>query len=503
MRICPSYHAWRTGTPRRWQLQALPRLIGYLRRHERPRGLVRAIMGAGKSILLSELIRLVKLKDNEIILVTAPTQALVQQLAAEIRQWGGTDDVGLWYQHQRQLEVDLWSSGRRHNRVVVACHDSLTLLVDELERLGLRVPIWFADEAHRSEQAALLDAHERLQPHAVMGLSATPWRVSGKFTLFDDLVVDYGPGPALQDGVIVPWRIVRWDRPGYHLDDACVAMIGTAEGPGVANAITCDDCDDFAAKLTEAGIPAEPIHSRVNKAARSERLARLKSGELKAVVHANMLAEGVNLPWLRWLCLRRTGATPIRFCQEVGRVLRSHPGKTEAVLFDPNDLFDYLDLDYEAVLSGGQTKAEDGDAASEVKRRVEAAKEEGGPLDEVYAAVKRPVNAYLRDLIGAWRLMGVSKPSPMQSKSWRYEQATETQANAIRKLAWARGAFAPKGTSHRELLKAVIELGPALNRGAASDLIDILMTLAERRAWADPQGDLESQANEAKEAMAG
>jgi hypothetical protein len=77
-----------------------------------------------------------------------------------------------------------------------------------------------------------------------------------------------------------------------------------------------------------------------------------------------MLQEGVDLPWLRWLCLRRPAASRVRFAQEVGRVLRAAPGKAEAVIFDPHDLFASHALSYEAVLSG---MAEESTATPELR----------------------------------------------------------------------------------------------------------------------------------------
>ena len=38
----------------------------------------------------------------------------------------------------------------------------------------------------------------------------------------------------------------------------------------------------------------------------------------------SLLAEGVDLPWLEWLCLRRGAGSRVRLAQEVGRVVRTY-----------------------------------------------------------------------------------------------------------------------------------------------------------------------------------
>ena len=66
-------------TPRRWQAEALPVVLDELRRGNR--AIVSAIMGAGKSILIAELVWLAcagKKPDHQIV-VSSPRKRLVNQ----------------------------------------------------------------------------------------------------------------------------------------------------------------------------------------------------------------------------------------------------------------------------------------------------------------------------------------------------------------------------------------------------------------------------------------
>ena len=70
--------------PRKWQKEALPMAIAALREGRRP--IVSAIMGAGKSILIAEIVyqALKKLRPDYKIVIVAPRQALIRQLSKTI-----------------------------------------------------------------------------------------------------------------------------------------------------------------------------------------------------------------------------------------------------------------------------------------------------------------------------------------------------------------------------------------------------------------------------------
>jgi hypothetical protein len=129
-------------------------------------------------------------------------------------------------------------------------------------------------------------------------------------------------------------------------------------GPGIVSALDIEDAEAHAAYLTAHGIPARAIHSKQDEQERADLLERLRVGELRALVHVALLAEGVDLPWLRWLALRRPTKARVRFVQELGRVLRvvSHHEpwaaddlarwgeKRHAMILDPHDALGALGL---------------------------------------------------------------------------------------------------------------------------------------------------------------
>ena len=96
--------------------------------------------------------------------------------------------------------------------------------------------------------------------------------------------------------------------------------------------------------LDANGIPSGTIHSGMDQEHKDLTLKLLKNGTIACVVHVSMLAEGVDLPYLMWSVLRRPVGARVRFVQEVGRPLRSFPGKKIVLIGDPHDLFSKFSL---------------------------------------------------------------------------------------------------------------------------------------------------------------
>jgi superfamily II DNA or RNA helicase len=378
--------AYAEREPRAWQRRALPLALESLRAGKR--GVIRAVMGAGKSVLQAELIAMLDLQPGQAILVTVPSQMLVKQLAGTISE---------------RLDYDVAMLDTTHKitgalpDIVVCCHDSLIKYVALLEAEAAqpamfratgperRSVIWIADEAHKTETRGVLAAIEAIQPVARIAFTATPWRAGGEaITSFNELIFDYGPAQAFEDGVLVRPRIVHPLSSDDEDEDAInryTIQVARSEGPyGLVNASSVDDANGLVARLVAAGVSAEAIHSKLRPASAAVGiLARHRAAETRVLVHVNMLSEGVDLPYLRWMVLRRDVQSSVRFPQELGRVLRSSPGKTEAVFYDPRGLWGQLGLNPEIVL--GEAVEQEEPPAAAASREGAGEGEERGPRD--------------------------------------------------------------------------------------------------------------------------
>ena len=472
---CPG-RAWKAApwTPRDWQAEALPIAIRAIKHH---RPVIRAVTGAGKSILLAEIAHLTTGK----VVVTTPTTSLVDQLADTLRARGL--GVGRYFTKSKQTSP----------RVIVCCNDSLPSL-----SMRIRPPdLWIADEAHKTECPTMHDVllgPEQLdgtrdesaawEPASRIGFTATPYRAekSEELSLFDHLAYNYGPAQAIKDGVVVPPRVKHYSGGARKLDQACIEMIQGAKGPGIVDSINITDAEEFAALLRESGVSAKAVHSKLHDHTVEKRLKYLESGELDCLVHVSLLSEGVDLPWLRWLCCRRPISSRVLFAQYIGRGLRTYEGKKYCTVFDPQDLFGSLSLDYEAILAGGIE--DDGDGvpelpALELDWAIDEVNENPDflqdTLRDVPIRVINPTVSYIRRTRLAFQSMGLC-PMRIGDSEWRKESPTQQQLNRISKDAWL--VLEPEvPESHSRALRIAIRAIEGCDRGTASDLISVLNVL--------------------------
>lgn len=480
-------------TPRDWQRKAYAAALRHMAAPHAPNSLVRAIMGSGKSIYLAQLIASIQLDPNEVIIITTPTQKLVRQLYQTIRDRVEGEEfllspkVGMFY----ALKKDFMTP------IIVTCLPSAPELADILiNKLKKKCALMVVDEAHR-ESDSIRTAHATLVPLITTGCSATPYKAKEEdaLTLFDTLLYDYGPKEAIDDGVVVPWRIINWTESESELDAACFAMTKDAKGPGMFNAVSILDAEEFAESLTVNGFPAAAVHSKLKDSDVDARIGLLRTGKLRGIVHVNMLAEGVDLPWLRWLCMRRPVASRVRFAQEVGRVLRAYTDpitgekKTEAVMYDPHDLFGMLKLSYEAVLGGDYLDTKEKPEEDPIKEMQKALEQKMFfCVQELVGAKadKRPLNfdpltSYLREVVNAFDVCGLCERH-IAPGSWRSMGISAKQDIAIGNLGWTiEHRCVPK--THQRCLDILRKERKSLSKGMASDLMTVMSSIGQQRKW--------------------
>ena len=458
---------------RGWQAAALPLCLDAIA--ARIAGVIVACTGSGKSVLLAEVIAAILPQLEGAIVVSTSSQRLVKQLTETIGDRIGPGNVGSFYAKVKEID----------RPVIVTTNDSCPTVASHLQKLGRSVVLWVADECHRTETGEMHRAWKALNAESRLGFTATPFRSlkSQRVQLFDKVLVKYTPGDALRDKVIVPWRVLPWSGPESKLDDAILEMIQEyGVGPGVVNASSISDARDFAARLTEAGIPASTVHSELSERDQETRLGMLRDGELRVLVYPSLLSEGADFPWLRWMCLRRKVGARVRFIQEVGRVLRTFPGKESATILDPRNLFNELSLSYEHLL--GWDVAEDGPEEPEVE--VEEEKPEENPagdqlalLDTTMVKPLAQLETWARQLFLAAQTEGLIQNARVQSSEFRARLPSSQQFKALHKFVWVWN-FLPR--EHKIAMSKVVPNHAIPSSGVASDLLDVCIALANRKA---------------------
>lgn len=448
------------------QAEALPVVLDKLEQGRR--GVVVACTGSGKAILIAEALWELRRRGMiERAVVTTPTQRLVGQLGATIRQRLGERRVGLFYADAKEADAE----------VVVACNASAGRLAGIL---GGGVDLWVADEAHRTESAGLLAAQEALAPRLVWGTTATPFggRKGVRLTSFQEVWYRYTIIDGVTDGVICPYRVVP--RPAgdeQPVTELLLAMIQQhTAGYGYCNARNIEDSEQLAAWLTLRGVASAAVHSRQSEAEQDRRLAALRRGWLRCVVFPRLLSEGFDDPGASWLAFATDIQSPVLFVQMFGRVLRTAAGKTLATILDLHGLANRFDLLTTDALGMGDPGA--GNDAEDAEETATATRSRtGGSAGPWCPTVAQPLDAltqWTAHLVQAAQMDGLLPLRFRWTESRRSMVASDGQ---LRALARVKGLAKRMPEGHAELAARVCEGGHVPTAGAAGNLLDVLMAM--------------------------
>lgn len=462
--------------PRRWQKGALPRMMARVR--DGKWVLVRATTGAGKSKLIAAGIAVHLAESQGQVVVVVPSRKLVRGMSTTLRECLDVD-VGRFYTSEKQPDAP----------VVVVCSASLKTFIEQRQEQPCSLLV--LDEAHGSERDGVRNYVDSLAPSAVVGFTATPFRANERerLGLFPDgLIVNYRFTDALADGVNVPLEVVRWDGVGRDPTDMHGILLdlilehANHLGPGVVNARSIADAEALAGYFVKNGLKAEAVHSKLSADEVDARLERLRTGGLDVVTYVSLLSEGIDLPWLRWIGLSRNTSSRTRLAQELGRILRvdpTTPDKTFAVALDPLDRVHQLGLDHPAALGEALDEEPDQEQKAEEEREGDGDGDGSGP---VVAVAVDELGRWARELLRVMRMHGLAAaPNPaFAGGGWRKRRPSDKQINLLRSLRRHARWLPPE---HRDGMHDLLDstVVKRLNKGNASDLIDILMSVNRAR----------------------
>lgn len=490
-------------------------------------GMVSAVMGAGKSIVIA----LLCAAWRGPVVVTTSTIKLVEQLSDEIRRLTG-EPVGVYY-----------TGGKSTSRITVTCLPSVERLANVLGPVSRL--LWLADEAHQCERDTVAAFVETCRPARRIGFSATPYRSDAGLTIWTHEAYRYTLDDGIREGSLVPFRVVLWtrkladelgvpyDKPKRQedadltdklndADTAIRAWCRSQSGPGVISAANIADAEDFAAECVADGYRVQAVHSRMSKKAVKGAIERLRTGELSALVHCHMLSEGVDMPWLRWMALRQGRGSRVEFLQEFGRVLRASPGKTEAVIFDPWEKS--LEHPMTGWLEIGD-KVEEPEVEAEPNPTEDPLTGEEFEWDDLPEKERKKIlarsaeKAYLSTAVVALTASGLLDPIGGAASQWRINSASDRQTGFMAKFEktarvaltmrgyLAEGAVDDAQAAHVRAVGLIvkrictgIEEGKAYRSGVVSDACSLAKTLLW--GFGKDRSDTRSQAQVRQDAFA-
>jgi superfamily II DNA or RNA helicase len=339
---------------RPYQMEATERLRNAL--IDTGRGQLVLATGLGKTVVMAETVATL-LRDNRIaggrVLVLAHTRPLVDQLLQafwfQLPKWIATHRLA-------DQEVPTYWDG-----VTFATIQSVSNRLDDLPSFGLVL----VDEAHHIGAATFQDAINALKPPMLAGVTATPWRGDGYDIdrLLGAPLLKIGIAEGLQQGFLsnvdyrlladnVDWSFIQSSSRNHYslsqLNRRLILPTRDEEAARLTDEVFNKDqrksaivycpsavhAHEFAATLRQYGHRAEAILFDTPSRERERLLSRFRTGELQFVMTVDLFNEGVDVPDVDMIVFMRVTHSRRIFVQQLGRGLRTSPGKDKVIVLD-------------------------------------------------------------------------------------------------------------------------------------------------------------------------
>lgn len=335
------------------------------------RGLVSAPTGSGKSLAMAWL---VKHFPTQKIILTVPEKTLLSQLKKSIEETL-QEPVG-----------EISGTKKEFKRVTVGIINSLAKLAENSPSMFENVEVLICDEAHKVGSNFYQDLCTAcINTDYRIGFSATPWREGG-----DDKVMEGLLGPVIYEvkvddlikqGILsrpvyieVPYHSAHHTYPGYN---SSTGTYNTRNGKPDRNQVYTKSIvyntsrNDFIVELAmtyldyiktqrvqlpclvlihqiehgeilqnlfnlkDLNVPL--VYGKTSSNDRKQLVQELKDGDTLLAIASSVFNEGQDIPNLGLGILCGGGGSESRIIQQLGRFIRSYPGKEKGVFIDIAD----------------------------------------------------------------------------------------------------------------------------------------------------------------------
>ena len=328
---------------RDYQQAAYQSIRGEFARHDWV--LAVAPTGSGKTVMASAIMQAAKDKGKRVAFIVSGRQ-LVLQASRKLEECGIEHAVMMSGEHY-------WPSP-----ITVASKDTYaSWILGKGSVRELTPDLWIVDEA----DTAISEEWMRILGTGgkVLGLTATPITGNGKgLPRYESLCKLATYAELIENGSLVPVRCYSPSRPDldgvgttgsdYHQGNLATFMdrselIGDVvqnyqrlgeDRPAVVFATNVAHSIHLSETFLEAGIPSEHIDASTPPDVRKAAFAAVERGDVQVLVNCAVLDRGFDLPALSCCVLAKPTKRLRAYMQMVGRVLRPHASKSDAVLID-------------------------------------------------------------------------------------------------------------------------------------------------------------------------
>lgn len=305
--------------------------------------LYQAPTGSGKTVLFSWLANEVQSKKKRVVIVVH-REELLDQVSNTLKDFGVSHAF---------IAADRYSENRRP--VTVASVWSLAKRFRDYPEPDLVV----IDEAHHAAAGSWKKIREAWPNAYRLGVTATPERLDGAglSDSFASLITGPRVDSLIRQGYLSRFRIYApkietitvATRGGDYAKEALASFMSKPSLVGdavvhykalshgrraVAFCVSLDHAEAVSASFVRAGFRSTRIDGEMQRAERREIVDRFKRGEIDVLTSCEIISEGFDLPAIECAILLRPTMSLGLHLQQVGRALRPHPGKTEAIILD-------------------------------------------------------------------------------------------------------------------------------------------------------------------------
>ncbi len=320
------------------------------------------------------------------VMMQLPTGGGKTQIAgALLNRWLGDGRKAVWLTHRKglakQTESMLSQAGvpAAANIVWTPSSDApvitngvVILMAQTVSRRNDHRSVWdryddgdlmIIDEAHHAPAEGWARAMEQW-PGPVLGMTATPWRLSEKEG-FDHLFKTLLSGPQVVDLQSDKWLCkarVLSPAEEERIKGGTVASTGDYNEPGIERAnegrdiltagalrfwqshgddrqtvvyaVSVGHAENLVEEFNAAGIPAACMVGKTPDEERADIIARFQQGTLKALVNVDVATEGFDLPDAACVMLTRPTLSLSLYLQMVGRGLRPKEDGGDCLVLD-------------------------------------------------------------------------------------------------------------------------------------------------------------------------
>jgi len=222
------------------------------------------------------------------------------------------------------------------------------------------------DETHHSAASSYQKIFTHYTPKILLGLTATPERMDGVNILdyFGDTIAsEIRLTEAIDKGYLVPFQYfcisdivdlssIKFEKGKYDAKSLTDVYVNNSARAGLilntlekyssdvesikalGFCVTKEHARFMADSFNAVNVPSIALTDESSNSERETAQTRLNSGEIKVIFTVDLYNEGVDIPKVNTVLFLRPTESMTIFVQQLGRGLRTDPGKTELTVFD-------------------------------------------------------------------------------------------------------------------------------------------------------------------------